>query len=167
MTFVKLSGEPHFYRFNQEKFRLYNFRGGWRSIDENSTDWMYSTHIEAEDWHDLYLSTSYNPMLASVMDRDVWLDPEGRFYDGEGHSLCAEYICEILWGYTDDNPPEAMWSADDFLIRKGWVKLTPDAMLPYYISQGMYERLSEYQVHSIRDWANHWGINSFKKEWWY
>ena len=62
MTFVKLSGQPHWYKCDFEKMRLYNFKGEWREIDKNSEEWMYATLMELEDWHDLYVKVGYHPM---------------------------------------------------------------------------------------------------------
>ena len=59
MKFVKLCGEPDYWRLNEERMRLYNYQNNSFVIDENSDKWMLSTIVEAEDWRDLYLKTGY------------------------------------------------------------------------------------------------------------
>ena len=162
--FVKLLGSDWWHKWDEERFVLKNFRGGWRNIDENSDEWMLSTIIEADSWHDLYNKTGFNPMIEDHPPRDAWLDREGNFYEGTTHELCAEQIFEILFGqeWGDYN-----YSAADALVANGWVKLTTSPMLPYYIEYGMYNCLSYNQVVSIREWATNWRVKLFEKEWWW
>ena len=162
--FVKLSGSDWWYRWDEDRFVLKNFRGGWRDIDENSDEWMLSTIMEADSWHDLYLKTGFNPMWEFEPPRDAWLDREGNFYEGTAHELCAEQIIEVIWGYEWGS---YNYSAADNLVANGWVKLTTSAMLPYYIEDGMYDCLSEAQVHAIRQWASDWRIHLFDDERWF
>ena len=68
--FVKLSGSAWWYRWDEDRFVLKNFRGGWRDIDENSDEWMLSTIIEADSWHDLYVKTGFNPLWEFDRPRD-------------------------------------------------------------------------------------------------
>ena len=164
MKFVKLCGEEYWYLWEEFDMKLRNFKGGWRTIDENSDEWMFSTIIEAENWHELYLKTGYNGMLELFPPRDAWLDREGNFYDGVAHELCAEKIIEIVYGWTDN---DYVGSSADVLVANGWVKLTTSAMLPYYIEDGMYNCLSYDQVCAIREWANDYRVKLFEKEYWW
>ena len=162
--FVKLSGSAYWYKWDEEKFILKNFRGGWRDIDENSDEWMYSTIMEADSWHDLYVKTGFNPMWEFNPPRDAWLDREGNFYDGTAHELCAEKIIEVIYGLTND---EYVGSSADALVGNGWVKLTTSAMLPYYYDDGMYDYISEAQARAIKEWALEWRIHWFDNEHWF
>lgn len=162
--FVKLYGSAYWYKWDEEKFILKNFRGGWRDIDENSDEWMLSTIMEADSWHDLYNKTGFNPLLELNPPRDAWLDRDGNFYDGTAHEVCAEQIIKVIYGIERD---DIMYTAADNLVANGWVKLTTSAMLPYYIEDGMYDCLSFDQVVAIRQWAADWRVKLFEEEYWF
>jgi hypothetical protein len=59
MKFVKLCGDEYWYLWEEFDMKLRNFKGGWRTIDENSDEWMLSTIIEAKSWYDLYKKTGF------------------------------------------------------------------------------------------------------------
>ena len=101
MTFAKLEAHHYYLRVDYDKMRLYNYKGGWRDIDENSDEWMFATLVEADGWRDLYLKTGYCPLTCSYADRDIWMDPDGMTYEGVAHELCAEKIGEIHFGKED------------------------------------------------------------------
>ena len=158
MTFAKLDGHHFYYQVDFDRMRLYNFKGGWRDIDENSEDWMYSTLIEAENWHDLYKKTGYCPLTCSYFEHDLWVDPDGNCYEGLGHEACAEYIGEILFGVEDVD--------GDDLIRYGWIKLTASSMLPLYIDHGMYDSITYEQERTLRKWAEANKVSLFEEVTW-
>ena len=161
--FVKLSGQHHWYLWDEDKFVLRNFRGGWRNIDENSDEWMLSTIVSADSWHDLYEKIGYNPMLEQTPPRDAWVDCDGNFYYGDAHELCAEQILDVLYGLEWG---EYNYSAGDNLVAHGWIKLTTSAMLPYYLEYGMYDHITSKQEDAIRRWSKDWGIRLFDEERW-
>ena len=164
MTFVRLFGDSHYYHWDKDKMKLYNFHNGWRTIDENSEQWMNAWLIEADDWHDLYIQTGYCPLFTDSWRHDVWVDTEGNFYEGDGHSLCAEKICEVLFGY-DENV--SLYDPSDCLIDwYGWIKLTTSPMLTYYLEDGLYDHITQEQVNAIKEWSNKNGIVLFDKESW-
>jgi hypothetical protein len=74
MKFVKLCGNEHWYLWEEFDMKLRNFKGGWRTIDENSDEWMLSTIIEADSWYDLHKKTGFCPMLVSLREHDPWVD---------------------------------------------------------------------------------------------
>lgn len=151
MTFVKLFGDYGYYHWDKEQMRLYNFRGGWRTIDENSEGWGKATTIEAESWHRLYLITGYCPLMVDLYARDAWMDTDGNLYEGDGHSYWAERISEFLFGYNSEY--DIYDPADELVEVYGWVKITTSLMLPYYISSGMYDNLNYEQRDTLRKWA--------------
>jgi hypothetical protein len=79
MKFVKLSGQSHWYEWEEFNMKLRNFKGGWRDIDENSDEWMLSTIMEADSWHDLYVKTGFNPMWAH--DWRIYLFDDERWFN--------------------------------------------------------------------------------------
>ena len=160
MKFVKLSGQSYWYEWKEFNMKLRNFKGGWRDIDENSDEWMYSTIIEADSWHELYKKTGFCPMLVPNWTHDVWMDTEGNTYEGDGHEWCAEKIGEILFGVPDT-------SGDDLIQLYGWIKLTTGPMLKYYFNDGMYDHLSIEQVPALRAWARLNRVHLFDEEEWH
>ena len=146
MTFAKLDAHHYYLRVDYEKMRLYNYKGGWQDIDENSEDWMFATLVEADSWRDLYLKTGYCPVACFYAERDIWMDPDGATYEGDGHELYAEKIGEILFGVEE--------CCGDDLIRYGWIKLTTGPMLPIYLERGFYDNITYEQERTIRKWAD-------------
>ena len=160
MKFVKLCGDEYWYLWEEFDMKLRNFKGGWRTIDENSDEWMLSTIIEADSWYDLYKKTGFCPMLVPNWTHDVWMDTLGNTYEGDGHEWCAEKIGEILFGVPDT-------SGDDLIQLYGWIKLTTGPMLKYYFDEGMYDHLSMEQVPALREWARLNRVHLFDGEEWH
>ena len=158
MTFVKLSGQHGWWEWDRDRMRLYNYDCGHTDIDENSDEWMGATLLEADDWHDLFVKTGYCPLYAPIWKNDLWVDIDGRTYEGMAHEVCAEDIGEILWGRDDVDGDE--------LIRLGWIKLTTSGMLTYYIDYGMYDHITMEQEDVIRRWAADHGVKEFDNERW-
>ena len=158
MTFAKLDAHHYYLEVDFEKMRLYNYKGGWRNIDENSDEWMYATLVEADSWRDLYLKTGYCPLCCSFSERDIWMDPDGRTYYGEGHEWCAEQIGKVVFGVDG--------CCGDDLISYGWIKLTTSAMLPIYLDSGLYDNITYEQEGYLRKWASYNKITLFDDEVW-
>ena len=158
MTFAKLDAHHYYLRVDYDKMRLYNFKGGWQDIDENSDEWMFATIVEADSWRDLYLKTGYCPLACSYTTRDIWMDPDGVTYEGFAHELCAERIGEILFGKED------MYGDD--LINLGWIKLTTSLMLSIYLERGFYDSITYEQESCLRKWAEANGVTLFDNEVW-
>ena len=158
MTFAKLEAHHYYLRVDYDKMRLYNFKGGWRNIDENSDEWMFATLVEADSWRDLYLKTGYCPLTCFYAENDIWMDPCGVTYEGDGHELCAEKIGEILFGKED--------MCGDDLITLGWIKLTTGPMLPIYLERGFYDSITYEQEGYLRKWSEANKITLFDNEVW-
>ena len=136
-----------YWEWDEEKMRLYNYHGGWHEVDENSEDWLEGTMIEANDWHDLYLKTRFCPVETDMYERDAWLSPDGKFYEGEGHMVCAEWIVEILYGLKDYD------MAEYYLIERGWFKVTTTFMWGLYLADKPYFEMTQAQMDSLYDWC--------------
>ena len=159
MKFVKLSGQQYWHLWEEFEMKLRNFKGGWRTIDENSDEWMYSTIIEADSWYDLYKKTGFCPMLAPIWEHDLWVDTEGNCYEGNGHEWCAEKIGECVFGIPN-------MSGDDLINLYGWIKLTDSGMLKFYLDEGMYDHITYEQQLTLLDWAKGHRISLFDGERW-
>lgn len=159
MKFVKLYCDDYWYLWEEFDMKLRNFKGGFRYIDENSEDWMFATVINADSWYDLYKKTGFAPMEVPIWTRDVWMDTEGRTYDGVAHELCAEKIGESMFGIPD-------MTGDDLIHLYGWIKLTTSGMLRYYLDDGMYDHITFEQEESLREWARLNRVTLFDTEEW-
>lgn len=145
--------EGIYWEVDLDKMRLYNYNGGWHPIDENSEEWCNGEIIKADSWHDLYLKVGYC-CLERRFAASIWLSPEGMPYSATAHLLTAQAICEVIYGVDRET------FADDFLISRGWVKLTNSLMLDYYIKQGYYKHLTLSQRVAVLEWCKLFNIDS-------
>lgn len=147
MKFIQYPDQDAWWEWVTESMRAYNYMGGYHNINENELgDCVY---VEAKDWHDLYLITRYNPMERSVRERDVWISPNGKFYDGRAHEVTAEHICEILFG----TEIELQWPGDT-LIGMGWIKASTSFMWDlYYQEELSFKTLPNKQYNALWDWC--------------
>ena len=137
--------ENTYWEVDLNRMRLYNYNGGWHSIDENSEEWCDGEIVNADSWHDLYKQTG----LGLV----AWLSPEGISYPSEAHIVLADDICDILYGLDDEE------YSDDYLVSSGWVKIS-NYMLSYYIDQGYYDNITPKQREVLLEWCRVYGINN-------
>lgn len=152
MKFVKLHGSTEWCVFNEDYMTLESYRDpdngcSFTEIDENSPEWAGAEFIEAEDWHDLYLKNGYSPLYRTFEERFLWVAPDGTTWKGDCHAIDAEQIVAIAYGEEDMN-----WrQADDFLIQRGWVKLST-FMDRIYEDDCMYLDLTFPQEEIRREW---------------
>lgn len=158
--FVRYAGRSDWWRWPQNgEMKVYNYRGGWHEINENSSNWMNATVLrDVKDWHDLFLQTGYCYLsTGQQLSSDMWIAPNGIFYvceDG-GHEIVAEDICDIVYGVNPDDIPYC----GDELIKCGWIKVTTNAiMFEQYCICGMYNHHFTAQKETLRMWANIFGM---------
>lgn len=136
MQFVYLKGwdggESEWWRWIPERMRLVNFMGGGFDIDENSEYWANAKIYTFENWHELYKSKGFNPLKADVYDFDVWISPEGVYFDGNAHAVAAEYIVKLVYGIDIDDPC-FVGSAEYYLEQHHWIKATRSFMWEIYL----------------------------------
>ena len=142
--FVKKDG--HWYILDVKNKRFYNFLNGWK-IDICSPN---DETCDVETWHELFLKTGYKPTETDYRTNDVWLDPDGNFYEGRAHSLQAEHITQYMYGLEFDDCGSE--TAEEYLVKKGWVKLTTSLMSEYYSLDGMYNHLTQKQQTAKHLW---------------
>ena len=155
--FIRYAGSFDWWRWPQNgEMKVYNYRGGWHEINENSPAWMSATVLrDVKDWHDLFLQTGYCFLSrGQQLSSDMWIEPNGTFYvceDG-GHELAAEDIFDIVYG----EDAEDVYCVGDTLIKRGWIKVTTSHfMLEQYCLCGMYDNLRyTAQKETLRMWAN-------------
>lgn len=164
MTFVLLkpwNGDPEgvWWHWDEEKMKLLNYRGGGFDIDENSDYWAHAVTLRGCDsWHDIYVAYGQNPLEADITDFDVWISPDGKFFDGNAHRVQAEYIVPLVYG-IDIEDPLFSGEAEDYLIGHGWVKATRSFMWSIYqkrdttwkMTQKTYDALFDYcTLHKLK-----------------
>ena len=157
MTFCKYGNK--YYEFDQDKMRLLSFPYGHFYIDENSPEWAEATMHEYEDWHDLYNHTGYCPTKCGYDVSDCWLDPAGQLYQWLAHAVEAQNIIDYIYGKHLD-----IDDACEYLIDRGWVKLTTSAMRYYYIEDRMYDNMTYDQWETADLWAYYHGVRLFNRE---
>ena len=129
---------------------LENIYGDIKHIDENTPEWINAIIDEFEDWHDVYRKTLYNPLMVDCSSKNAWLDPEGYFWKGECHEIDAKAICRLLYPSSTD-----MLFESDFLIDRGWVKLSATLMFTVYCDSNMYDNITRDQFYAIREWCEY------------
>ena len=128
---IKQHSEYNWWLWNTETMMLINLNGGGFTIDENSDYWANAVIKEFDSWHHLYTVEKWNPLLGSIHDYDVWIDPEGNYYEVESHAVDAVKIVEFIYGVTFD-PVFDYEDAEEYLIEHNWFKATRSAMWKYY-----------------------------------
>lgn len=144
MTFVKIGSDWYERKPSGaiKQYKNYNYNGGYTYENTEPTEC-----IEASDWHDLYLKTGYCPLKTDKYNRDVWIDTEGNYYEGNAHGYQATRLCELLYAHDFD-----IGEAEDFLIEHGWIKATTSVMSEFYEKDGMYNNLYGQQKEAYLQW---------------
>ena len=96
MFFINHLRPNEWWEWNQEKMIAINYNGGSHNIDENSLGSV--EYYECDSWHELYLAKHFCPLEAEIYNRDVWISPDGKYYDGDAHEVTAKDILEIIYG---------------------------------------------------------------------
>lgn len=158
MTFIKeFSGWWELNNHPERGLRAYNYMGGWHDIDENSPSYMNAEICEAEDWHDLYLKKHYDPTALDRMTADMWIAPDGSYHIGDAHTVSAEYIAEIWYGYDDGD----MGGCERYIEQKGWIKVSKffwDMHLETYEAWGGWD-MTRAQADTVFDYCQAFKIS--------
>lgn len=154
MKFVQLYGHDEWWELDENQCRLLNYQGGHRYIDENSEEWTGAKVVDLEDWHALYLKYDYNPFQLDDFIPEMWIAPNGDFFDGRAHEVIAEDLLDIVYGIK-----HRLEGSGDLLIEKGWVKVSATLMHEYYCEAGMYTHLSAGQRWVVKNWSEHYDLS--------
>lgn len=148
MTFVKYG--THWYIWHKKEMYLENINGGFVDIDENCFAWVSAEVQDFDSWHQLYLATHYNPFTESFNHKYLWVNPEGECCNGDGHCIVAPKIIEVIYG-------EDVQYGDDYLINKGWIKLST-FMYDTYAKCGMYKNITTAQWEVLSNWCKYYNL---------
>lgn len=145
MLFVSMDNKNTWWEFNKEKMTAYNYRGGHHSVSED--DLAGADICEYQSWHELYLAKHFCPLEVDVWNNDVWISPEGKFYDGNAHEVTAEDLIEIIYGGCGD-----FW-AGDRLESHGWVRATTSLMWDVRFDEWREKVLTQKQYGALLNWC--------------
>lgn len=147
MRFIQLQGDTDWYLLEDDGY-LSNYKEGGFYPDENSPEWMNATTAHYDSWYELCQAEHYYPTHTTYKTNDVWLAPWGEFFDGYAHEVAAQAICDYMYGQN-----ERLYAAGDYLIERGWIKLTTSLMLGIYENNGMYDNMTWEQQEAAHYWA--------------
>ena len=148
MTFLKYKDADVWWEWNKEKMIAYNYLGGHHNINENSLG--DAEYCECDNWHDLFLKKHYCPIQTDIATRDVWISPNGKYYNGDAHAVQAEYICDVIFGMNDSD----IYYAEDYLSNNGWIKATTSFMWDIcYYSALCNSIMPQAQFDALWDWC--------------
>lgn len=164
MTFVYLKdweNEWKWWRWNKKTMQLQNFRGGGFDIDENAEYWTTAQQYEFDSWHELYEAKGVNPLKVDIAERDVWISPDGVYFNGEAHAVAATYNVRLVYGIEMEF--DGMDSAEDYLIRRGWIKATCSFMWPFYIKEDKIWKITQKTYDALFDYCKFHDLDMPKK----
>lgn len=143
MLFINQSDT--WWELDKERMMLFNYMGGYHYINEKCL--AESEIYEYKDWHELYLAKHFCPLEVNIRWKDVWVSPDGKFYNGEAHENRAEEILEIIYGEVDVD-----WFGDR-LGELGWIRATTSLMWEVRFDEWEGKRLTQKQYDALWDWC--------------
>lgn len=146
MYFVKNSNNEY-WELDKEKMEVFNFNGGFHNITKQELE--SSEILECNSWHELYTKTKYCPLTANVKWTDVWVSPNGIFYNGDAHDNRAEEILELVYDETDIDYP------GDRLEQQGWIRATTSLMWEVRMDSWHDKKLTQKQYDALWDWCQY------------
>lgn len=145
MLFINHLDKNQWWEFDKEKMVAFNYDGGYNYVKEESLE--QSEICEYQDWHELYLAKHFCPLEVNIKWKDVWISPEGKFYNGEAHENKAEEILEIIYGEID-----VPWTGDR-LEELGWVRATRTLMWDVRFDEWTDKYITQKQYDALWDWC--------------
>lgn len=148
MYFIKNS-KGEWWELNKEKMEVFNFYGGSHNIIKQELE--SSEILECNGWGELYKIKKWCPLEVTIKWREVWVSPEGKFYNGEAHDNRAEEILEIVYGEVDVD-----W-AGDRLEEIGWLRATTSLMWEVRMDSDYWKNksITQKQYDALWDWCNY------------
>lgn len=143
MFFVNQSDA--WWELDKERMMLFNYMGGYNYIDEKHL--AESEVFKCKSWHELYLAKHFCPLEVNIRWKDVWVSPDGKFYNGEAHENRAEEILEIIYGEVDVD-----WSGDR-LEELGWIRATTSLMWGVRFDEWQDKYITQKQYDALWDWC--------------
>ena len=145
MLFINHLDKNQWWEFDNEKMMAFNYNGSCHHVKEESL--KTSEICEYKSWHELYLAKHFCPLEVNIKWGDVWISPEGIFYNGDAHENRAEEILEIIYGETD-----VPWTGDR-LEELGWIKATRTLMWDVRFDEWIGKTITQKQYDALWDWC--------------
>lgn len=145
MLFISHLEKNQWWEFDKEKMIAYNYMGGHHSVSKELFD--QADVCEYESWHELYLAKHFCPFDADKWTSDVWISPDGNFYDGKAHEVIAGYLCEIIYGLEDID------YGGDELESHGWIRATTSLMWEIRFNEWSDKYITQKQYDALWDWC--------------
>jgi hypothetical protein len=134
--------------WDMKRMLAFNYRHGWCNIDENALGGVEC--IDLKDWHELYLVKHFCPLRVEKTARDVWISPDGLYYDGDAHEVMAEHILKLIYGEGED---DHIFCAGDKLEKKGWIRATVSMMWQVRFNEWTGKRITQEQYDALWDYC--------------
>ena len=145
MLFLKHPNRDGWWECDKERMRLYNYMGGHCDFDEKFLS--ESECCEYESWHDLYNEKHFCPLEEDKWARDVWISPDGKYYNGNAHEVAAGYLCDIIYGLEDID------YGGDELESRGWCRATTSLMWEVRFDEWQGKKLTQKQYGALLNWC--------------
>ena len=147
MLFINHLNKNIWWELDKEKMMVFNYSGGYHYIDKESL--ANAESCECENWHELYLKKSYCPLECDKRGRDIWISPDGKFYEVSSHEVGAECLCEIIYGLE-----EVDWAGDE-LESRGWLRATTSLMWEVRFDEWKEKNITQKQYDALWDWCKY------------
>lgn len=145
MLFINHLNKNEWWEFNKEKMIAYNYMGGHNSVDKEI---LKQVEIcEYENWHKLYIAKNYCPLEEDKWENNVWISPDGKYYNGDAHEVKAAYLCDIIYGLED------LEYGGDELESRGWIRATTSLMWEIRFDEWIGKSITQKQFDSLWDWC--------------
>ena len=148
MLFINYPTRDQWREWDQNKMKAFNYMGGWCDVDENALGGVEC--VELDSWHDLYLVKHFCPLVAEKRYSDVWISPDGDYYDGNAHDVAAEHLLKIIYGEPED---EHIFCAGDKLEALGWVRATTSMMWQVRLEDWKHKTVTQAQFDALWDYC--------------
>lgn len=145
MTFINYPSENEWRIWDQQNMKAINYNHGFCDIDENSLG--NTKTIRAANWHSLYQKTHFCPLEVEIYKSDVWISPNGKYYDGVAHDVTAEKILDVIYGIDGE------YCAGDKLESMGWIRVTTSIMWNIRLNELKNKTLTKRQYDALFDWC--------------
>ncbi len=147
MLFINYPTKDQWRELGQKRKLAFNYFGGYCDVDENALENVEC--VELSSWHELYVVKHYCPLKADIKDHDVWISPDGNYYNGDAHEVVAEDILQIIYG------EEVEWCAGDRLEAKGWIRACSGYMWPIRVKEYSEKEVTQAQYDALWDYCNY------------
>lgn len=146
MHFIK-NAKGEWWELDKDNMTVFSFYGGFHNITKLELE--SSEILECDGWGELYKIKKWCPLEVDIRWTNVWISPEGCFYNGDAHENRAEEILEIVYGETDVD-----WTGDR-LEELGWIRVTTSLMWEVRTDSDYWnnKELEQKQYDALWDWC--------------